>query len=289
MDKDEAMKSEKTKWTAGLLLAGVAFAFLDAILLEKLFFEIKTFDIGNTGGRKKLRIVLLTDLHFKEKLWPYYVKLAKKVNQLKPDFIMIAGDTLDRTGKTSPMKKFFSLLDHHIPKVAIAGNHDHKATASLQSLRQIYKQHNCTFLLNETESFNLHGTKLTITGLDDFIEGSGNLRAAVANTAHEAHHFLLIHSPLQQEVAQQEIAAINRSRTSEEKLNISYIFAGHNHGGQVALLGYAPKLPVKAGNYVNGWYNRQKPFLYVSKGFGTTTVPFRFGARSEVTLLNYFV
>lgn len=283
------MKSEKKKWTAGLLLAGITFAFVDALLLEKLFFEIKTYDIGNTGSKKKLRIVLLTDLHFQKNLWPYYSKLAKKVNQLQPDLIMIAGDTLDRTGKTCPMKKFFTLLDHHIPKVAIAGNHDHKAAASLEELRQIYQQHNCAFLLNETKSFKLQDTALTITGLDDFIEGSGNLKAAVADTAHEAHHFLLIHSPLQQEVAQKEIAAINQTRNKENQLNISYIFAGHNHGGQVTLLGYAPKLPVKAGNYLSGWYNHQKPFLYVSKGFGTTTVPLRFGARSELTLLNYFV
>lgn len=283
------MKQKKKRWATGILLAGITLAFLDAILLEKLFFQIKTFDIGNTGSKKKLRLVLLADLHFKKNLWPYYIKLAKTVNQLKPDFIMIAGDTLDRTGRTSPMKKFFTLLDHSIPKVAIAGNHDHKAMRSLSVLRNIYQQHNCTFLLNETKSFTIKNTQLTITGLDDFIEGSGNIKAAVAGIAREEHHFLLIHSPLQQEVAQKEIAEINRLRSNGEQLNISYIFAGHNHGGQVTLLGYAPKLPVKAGNYVSGWYNHKKPHLYVSKGFGTTTVPFRFGARSELTLLNYFV
>lgn len=283
------MTRKNIKWTSGFLLAGLTLAFLDAILLEKLFFEVKTFDIGNTGSKKKLRIILLTDLHFKKNLWPYYIKLAEKVNKLKPDFIMIAGDTIDRTGKTSPMKKFFTLLDHSIPKVAIAGNHDHKATASLSALRHIYQQHNCTFLLNETKSFHIKDTKLTITGLDDFIEGNENLKDAVAGIAREKHHFLLIHSPLQQEVAQKKITEVNQTRNSDEQLNISYIFAGHNHGGQVTFLGYAPKLPVKAGNYVSGWYNHKKPYLYVSKGFGTTTIPFRFGARSELTQLNYFV
>jgi predicted MPP superfamily phosphohydrolase len=48
-------------------------------------------------------------------------------------------------------------------------------------------------------------------------------------------------------------------------------------------------LPKKSGNYINGWYNKEEPYLYVSNGFGTSEVPFRFGARPEITMFYYGV
>ena len=273
----------------GSFLAGTLYLFLEAILFEKYFFTVKTFNIGNKGGKDKLRLLLLTDLHFRERLWPYHYKLAHKINKLQPDLILITGDTLDRTGKVCPMDKFLALLNRRLPKVAIPGNHDHKAEADISLLEEIYRKYNCQLLINNSTTFEINSHSLVISGLDDFIESESCLREAVKEIGKEEHHILLIHSPLQQERVKKEIREINGKRSPEEELNISYIFAGHNHGGQVRLPGYVPVLPKKSGHYVDGWYNSEKPFLYVSRGFGTSTIPFRFGARAEITLFNYFV
>lgn len=267
---------------AGLLL-------LDALFLEKYFFKVKVFDIGNKGSRKKLKLVLLTDLHLKHILFPYYRKLADRVNQLQPDLILITGDTLDSTGEVKLMDEFLSLLRQDTKKVAIPGNNDYKADRSLEEVKRAYEKHNCDFLVNESKAYKLQGTRLMVTGLDDFIEGESHFKAAVKNVGREEHHLLLVHSPLQQERAKEKMDEINRERSAAEALNIRYIFAGHTHGGQVRLPGYVPFLPGMAGGYVNGWYNDIPPYLYVSKGFGTTAVPLRFDARSEVTVFNYFV
>ena len=128
-----------------------------------------------------------------------------------------------------------------------------------------------------------------ITGLDDLLEGDADLFRALDGVKREPHHLALIHSPLQQERLRKDLHRINTDRSEADRINISYLFAGHNHGGQVTFFGlFAPILPPKAGDYVNGWYNDEKPFLYVSKGFGTSTVPFRFWARAEITLLHYY-
>jgi hypothetical protein len=74
-----------------------------------------------------------------------------------------------------------------------------------------------------------------------------------------------------------------------DQLNMQYIFAGHNHVGQVRFSSFVSVLPEHSGNYVNGWFNRDKPKLYESKGFGTSGLPFRFDARSEVILFYYGV
>lgn len=283
------MKRENKEWmVAGL--ATIALGLLaDALFFEKYFFQIKRFDIGNKGSSKKIKLVLLTDLHFRKTLWPYYRRLAEKVNQLQSDLILITGDSLDSSGKTAPMNHFFDLLDQRIQKVAIPGNHDHKADNDLSSIKKVYQRHNCHFLVNESKAYTICGEQIMITGLDDFIEGESRFAEAVKEVGEEQHHLLLVHSPLQQEVVRDKINKINKERDPSSQLNISYIFAGHNHGGQVRLPGWVPVLPEKSGNYINGWYSKNRPYLYVSKGFGTSTVPFRFGARAEVTVFNYCV
>ncbi len=278
------------KWILGTLAAGATgLLLLDALILEKYFFKVKVFNIGNKGGSKKLKLVLLTDLHIRQFLLPQYHRLAAKVNELQPDLIIITGDTLDSTGKVEPMDEFLSLLHRHTTKVAIPGNNDYKADRSLQHVKAAYEKHHVDLLVNKSKAYTVRDTRIMVTGLDDFIEGDSRFKAAVKEIGREEHHLLLIHSPLQQEAVKEKMAEINKERRVSEQLNIRYIFAGHTHGGQIRLPGYVPVLPGMSGDYVNGWYNASAPYLYVSKGFGTSTIPLRFDARSEIILFNYHV
>jgi hypothetical protein len=257
---------------------------LEALFLEKYFFEIKTFRIGKKGSGQNIKLLLLTDLHFKKFLDPSYKKLARKINEIEPDIMLIAGDVIDEDGFYYPAKQFFSWLNYSVPKVAIMGNHDHKNRVRIHTYKQLYEQSNCTLLINESKEFSIAGKQLTVTGVDDFINGNPSFAKAVKDVGKEENHVLLIHSPLQQEAILQEMNEINALRPDERRLNIQYIFAGHNHGGQVCIFGYAPMMPDFAGDYLKGWYNEQPPYLYLSRGFGTSTLPFRFGSRSEVTV-----
>lgn len=282
------MKSSYVKWGVGIGIAAIAAVLLDALFLEKYFFETRRFNIGKRNSRKKIRILLLTDLHFVKRFHSFQRRLAKKINELKPNIILVAGDTIDQDGEPGPAQKFFDLLNNSIPKLAIPGNHDHVNRVSMDTLKSVYEQHNGYLLINETKQLKLQDVKFTITGLDDFLEGRSCFTDAVKNVGNEEHHLLLIHSPYQQESVLRELEKINKERPGENQISIQYIFAGHNHGGQVRLgKFFVPVLPEGSGNYINGWYNKQKPFLYVSKGFGTSVVRFRFSARAEITLFNY--
>lgn len=275
------------KWAlAGTVIAGAA-VLLDAWFLEKYFFEIRHFNIGDKHDRKKLKLLLLTDLHFGEKLFPFQKRLIKTINRIKPDLLLIAGDIIDQHGTWQPAREFFRSLSRSIPKVAIPGNHDHKNDVSIELLDLICRQNNCRLLRNESQVYNLRGKRVVVSGVDDFIESHGSLQKAVEGIGREEHHLLLVHSPLQQEQVQKEMKRINAARKKEDRLNIQYIFAGHNHGGQIRLPGFVPVLPEKSGDYIEGWYNDKPPYLYVSRGFGTSAVPFRFMARSEVVVFKY--
>ncbi|MCW3115270.1 MAG: metallophosphoesterase [Segetibacter sp.] len=279
---------EMTKNTKRKLIiaaaTGIVVGILDALFLEKYFFEIKTFHIGKKESNRQVKLLFLTDLHFKRFLDPSYKKLAGKINLISPDLILISGDVIDEDGMYAPAKEFFSMVELSIPKVAILGNHDHKNRIRFETYKKLYVQNNCELLLNESKAFTLGGKQIMITGVDDFINGIPSFSMAIEGVGKEDNHLLLVHSPLQQETILKEIIEINKSRPEDEKLNIQYIFAGHNHGGQLCIFGFAPIRPKMAGNYLNGWYNKKAPFLYLSRGFGTSTLPFRFGARSEITL-----
>jgi predicted MPP superfamily phosphohydrolase len=271
-------------------ISAVALAvLLEAWFLEKYFFAVKHFSIGRRDSDKKIKILLITDIHFKKKLWPFHYRLAQKINKINPELLLIAGDIIDQYGEATPARKFFPLLKRTIPKIAIQGNHDHRNNVSTATLKEIFSKNNGHLLINETIQLHIKGNVFTITGLDDFIEGYSRFPEAVSHVKREPNHLMLVHSPYQQEYVLQQMNEINKNREYENQLNIQYIFAGHNHGGQVRLGSIVPVLPEGSGDYINGWYNKEKPYLYVSKGFGTSGIPFRFGARSEIIVFNYNV
>lgn len=290
---NEASKHMKQK---NLLYLGAALAsaaalgvLLDALFLEKYFFEIKQFDIGRKDGGKSLKLALVTDLHFKHRVLPQYEKLAGTINELHPDLLLITGDILDSGGKLETARRFFEMLQQSIRKVAVPGNNDYEAETSISQLRKMLEKYNCNLLVNESKVYEIRDTRLMVTGLDDLMRGQSNLSKAVDDIPAEENHILLVHNPLHHEHAIEELEKINSKRNQDNRLSIDYVFAGHTHGGQVRLPGYVPVLPPRSGNYVNGWYNDKPPYLYVSRGFGTSTLPFRFFARSELTVFNYCV
>jgi hypothetical protein len=63
------------------------------------------------------------------------------------------------------------------------------------------------------------------------------------------------------------------------------ILAGHTHGGQIRLPWIPPftTLTRLGTRYAGGLYPWQEGFLYITRGIGTTTVPFRMYAAPEIT------
>lgn len=279
----------KYKWI-GVTALAAGMVLLDALILEQYLFRIKQFDIGKKNSHSKpCRVILLTDLHLRHRLEAKYKRLIKRLHAIKPDIILFAGDAIDEHGDTQTLDNFFSLLPLTIPKAAIMGNHEYKNEVNIAELKAIYKRHHIDLLINDSKGYQIGSKRLMITGLNDFIESEQHFSKAVEGVGKENMHIALVHSPLQQEQLRRQITSVNSKRSEDNRLNIEYIFAGHNHGGQVTFFGLFPLLlPTKSGDYVSGWYNKSKPHLFVSKGFGNSTVPFRFGARAEMVLFNYY-
>lgn len=279
--------SSRSKWGMGLLAAGGALLFYESWFRQKYYFEEKRFVIGDPRSRERLSIVLLTDLHIQRRLWPWYRRLARRIYDIRPDLLLISGDLLDESGLLPPLENFMRLLPPNLPKICIPGNHDHAARPSIEALGRMLQRYRGQLLVNQTTGLTLRGHSICITGLNDFIEGEASLSEAVTGIGRERHHLGLVHSPLQAEAVRTQLQQINAGRAPEDRLDIRYLFSGHNHGGQVRLGPLVPVLPKFSGPYLDGWYFDDSPQLYVSRGFGTSRVPFRFGARSELTVFDY--
>jgi hypothetical protein len=195
---------------------------------------------------------------------------------------------VDRWGTVLPLDRFLQLLPAGVPKAAILGNHDYKSGIDIPTFRRLYARHNGVLLVNESVTYAFGNTRLVVTGLDDARHGVPDLARAVGNLGSTDHHLVLIHRPVQQEDVRQQLPRINAGRSPDRQLHVGYLLAGHTHGGQITFFGYAPYLPKLSGRYVKGWFNRHSPRLYVSRGFGTSLVPFRYGAPPEITLFHYY-
>ena len=235
-------------------------------------------------------MIHLSDLHFGEAFFSFHRRLVNHINSLEPDLLIIPGDAVDEDAeKPTGLRQFLKLLQPGIRKIAVPGNHDHKSGVAFQELQKVYEQMDVRLLINETVKLYFPAGTLTVTGLDDMIEGNPCFIEATKHLGTSENHILLIHSPKHQESVLDDITELNRNRPAERHIRLQYIFAGHNHGGQIRLPTYVPVLPLESGNYIDGGYNEQPPYLYLSKVFGTSAVPFRWGARPEIAVFHYHI
>ena len=248
----------------------------DAVWLEKFFIETNEFYLGDASrNTNNLRVIQISDLHLKS-IDLQHKMLAKKINKLNPELILFTGDSVDRGSKMDLFDEFLTLFDDGIKKVAILGNREYKRGISIERLKEIYRKHNTDLLINDSRLFYFGKSTISITGMDDLVEGKPDFPKAIKKYKPADHHIVLTHCPQHRDTIIEQKGAIP----------IDCVLSGHTHGGQIRVLGYAPYKPEGSGRYLSGWYRDQEPHLYVSKGIGTTVLPLRFGSRAEIAIFN---
>lgn len=258
---------------SGILLAGAA-ALTDALWIEKYFIEVNEFYIGSASSKtNNIKIVQLSDLHL-HAINKQLKNLAHKINQFQPDLIAITGDAIDEAANLNLLDQYLSLINKHIPKVAILGNWEYWGKVDLKKLKAIYQKHNATLLVNENKQYQFGNKTLAVIGVDDFVGGKANYKLATDNFIKGDYNIVLNHCP------QYSDHIVGQCQDDE----INFILSGHTHGGQIRLVNYIPFLPQGSGGYVKGWYKEFHPPMYVSKGIGTSILPIRFGASAEIAV-----
>ena len=272
------MSISRRKFLLGGFVVTAGALLLDAFWGEQFFIEQKQVYLDTDPfADQHFKLLQLSDLHLQSVNYQLE-QLAKDINKAQPDLIAITGDAIDAGKNHYVLDEFLQLIDKNIPKVAILGNWEYWAGLSFSDLTDIYQKHNCQLLVNQNKRLELKGKSISITGIDDFIGGKPDFETAVKAHQPSDYHIVLNHCPVYSDT-------IAKMQSGNSKVDL--ILSGHTHGGQLNIFGYAPFKPWGSGKYLKGMYHQNNTRIYVSKGIGTTKLPIRFGARSEVTLFHF--
>jgi predicted MPP superfamily phosphohydrolase len=249
----------------------------DSFWFKNYYVDIHQYYIGSaTPDTSNIKLVQISDLHLRT-IGPGLKKALQKINALKPDLILLTGDSITAQAYLPLLDTLLKLLDHDIQKAAIVGNWEYTRDLKLDDLRKVYAQNNCVLLINETRQFTLKNKTISITGLDDFTMGNADFKEAVSDYKNSDYHIVLTHCPQHRDIIRNQMT---------DDIPIDFILSGHTHGGQISLFGFVPFSPYGSGTYVKGWYKESEPILYVSQGVGTSILPLRLGSRAEIGIFN---
>lgn len=262
--------------TRGILgVGGVILA--DSFLIEKYWIEKNEFNLlKNPDDSPALKLIQISDLHLKDHN-PALPSLADFINSANPDLIAFTGDSIEQPHGLPFLEAFLVSLNLEIPKVAILGNWEYWGGVKTEDLKKIYSKYNAQLLINQSTQFKVNHKTISVIGTDDWRCGTPDYNLFMEGFQPGDFNLLLTHCPIYRDHIPLEIYS---------KAKIDLILSGHTHGGQFNLFGYTPFKPYGSGKYVKGWYKDKLPPMYVSKGIGTSQLPFRFGARAEIAIFN---
>lgn len=187
--------------------------------------------------------------------------LLAEVKELQPDLVIIGGDICERGVSLSKIKSNIQLLVEIGPTYFVWGNNDYEV--DYRKLDILLRDNHVNVLDNTATSFETESDTLVLIGVDDTSIGRARLDLAIKDAA-KGFRILVSHNP---DIIDQV----------EPQHNIQLILSGHTHGGQIRLFGWGLREK-------GGLKNRKGIPIFISNGYGTTTLPLRLGAPSETNL-----
>jgi predicted MPP superfamily phosphohydrolase len=273
-----------------MTLAGIAVLLLAisgyAMLVEPVHPRVKTILVREGMVARRLlhrKVAVISDLHFGAGAKAAEAETLKTLEEVGPDLILLAGDYVAWGARGRAYERafdFLSRLEAPLGVYAVLGDADR--TFSRKSCEFCHaagsgaptSRHRVVFLKNQDRIIALPGGPLRIVGLEpDFSRPAGQqLRSLLAG---DLPTILISHSS----IVYREIDP------SVEVLTVS----GDTHGGQVWMPRWFWRLTrfKPDPEHIAGFFHDGRKSLLVSRGIGTSHVPFRLGAPPEVVILEF--
>jgi len=226
-----------------------------------------------------LRLALICDTH----IGPHtsrarLARVAVAVRAANPDLIAVAGDLIDDFAPDVDLyAAAFGDLSAPLGVYVIAGNHEVYAGWDEVLPRLCALTH--TVLVNESRIVEHRGERLAIAGTGDPAAGhrpgpgvpAPDIAATLAGIPSGMFTIVLAHNP----ALWPPLAAAG----------VPLTLSGHTHWGQFSINRLGWSLANAFLEHAMGPYRRGESLLYVSPGTNYWGIPFRVGARAEVSIL----
>ena len=245
---------------------------------ERPAFEVTRHRLTLPGLERPLRVAQLSDLHFGPVQRRNAIRAwVDATLALEPDAVLITGDFLEDERALpglAPLGAELERLRAPLGVFGVLGNHDYGAfdsPAEARTLTEALEAAGVRVLVNE--GFLLRGDAY-LAGLDDLWLGRPDLEASLARAPRGAACLLMSHHP---------------DVLPGVPATVALTLCGHTHGGQVVLPFVGP---VHTGSkfrsrFASGFVRGDLGALgYVSRGLGTTALPFRFGCPAELAVFD---
>lgn len=247
--------------------------------VEPEMLVVKEISVDTQMEIEDCKIVFFSDTHFGALYDETHMKkIADKINKIKADIVIFAGDLLDNYARDRELLNMESLqrelsrIEAKIGKYAVIGNHDYGGGAI-----RIYKKlmDDSGFCVLDNETVVLEKQNIEIIGFDDYL--LGYTEPDFYHVQSDRFHIIAAHEPIISKLV--------------ECNSDSFILSGHTHGGQI-FVPYITKriLPTGSDCFVRGLYTIQNldknVQMYVSSGVGLTKYPFRFLNIPEIIEIN---
>ena len=197
--------------------------------------------------------------------------------EAEPDLVALTGDIVSHPRASDTVVAELERLRPPLGISAVLGNHDVGASNdpfSRGAIIEDWGEATVTLLRGETQVIEHRGARIEVGGLDASAWLAGRAPPPGELFSPEADlRLLLAHFP----EAAEELAPGSAD----------LVLCGHLHGGQICLPSPWGKLRLAHGvhRFHEGIYRDGATTIVVTRGLGTTLVPFRLAARPEVSLL----
>ncbi len=203
-----------------------------------------------------LKICHLSDFHLTGQIdLAYFERVVEETNRFEPDLILVTGDLIDELDCLDWIDSVFGQLKSKHGTFFIRGNHDLRIADQEMLLQRLRNAgpNGMVWVGGKCESVSINGATVSLTG-NELPWHSGAESLGRDSLPDNALHLLLSHSPDQIDWA--------------KPFEFDLIFAGHNHGGQIAIPFVGPIVaPSKFGVlYASGNFQIEKSFMHVSRG-----------------------
>jgi uncharacterized protein len=196
-----------------------------------------------------------------------------------PDLVVVTGDFAGGPAGLDELRRQLLRLRPPLGVFGVLGNHDHgdsKAPFVRPVDPGVITDCGVRLLVNEVESIDAGGATVQVAGVDDTDGGHDDLPAVLARLDRRpgalrlllTHHAKVVHG------------------TAPGDFHMT--FAGDTHGGQICLPlpGRRVLLSDLHAEFAEGAYDVGGRPLYVTRGVGTSMLPFRAFCRPEVVVFH---
>jgi uncharacterized protein len=252
--------------------------------VEPNWIKTQNYDIATVkwpADMPPVHVVAVSDLHVgsPNATLAKLEKLVARINGLKPDVILLAGDFVTMKGEevvlggsyVPPEDIAQVLKDLKAPMgvYAVLGNHE-TYNGVVSSMTHELRKVGIRVLDNESIMLEKDGHRLFIAGLEDETSRKPDWNKALSAVDGKSPVIAFMHDP---------------STFVDMNDKPALALAGHTHGGQfIPFLAQRFRDPVTRapGKYLYGHFNENGRELIVTSGIGTCHLPLRLGARPEI-------